>query len=214
MRLSLFQRGASVEEVNSSAAGDFRAERLADFIYEAAMLKHTPRSGFAFLGSGHESVAGHSFGAAAAGYVLAHMAGIDPARVVLLCLFHDLHEAATGDFNYVNHRYDACDAEQALRDACDGTGLEREVMELWREFSAKGTPEALLARDADQIDMIAALRRELARGNPFAAKWLKTATQRLKTEAGKKLCAAVMRTDPNHWWHEQVDESWWVDRGQ
>ena len=85
-------------------------ERLADFCNEAGMLRHTPRSGYAFLGSGRESVAEHSYRTTVLGYMLARMAGLDPSRVVMLCLFHDLHEARTGDFNYVNHRYDTCRA--------------------------------------------------------------------------------------------------------
>lgn len=189
-----------------------RHARLADFIYEATFLKETPRTGFAFLGTGRESVADHSYGAAVAGYVLAFLAGADAGRVVLLCLFHDLHEAATGDFNYVNHRYDKCDAEAAMRDACEGSGLAEPVMQLWREFEGRASLEARLARDADQIDLIAALRRQLGTGNPCAGEWLKTAVQRLSTEAGRELCDAIMATDPNHWWYDQVDQSWWINR--
>ena len=79
--------------------------RLADFCNEVGMLRHTPRNGYAFLGSGRENVAEHSYRVSVLGYALARLAGADPARVAFLCLFHDLHEARTGDFNYVNHRY-------------------------------------------------------------------------------------------------------------
>lgn len=186
--------------------------RLADFIYEATMLKATPRSGFAFLGTGSESVADHSYGAAVAGYVLGLMAKANASHVVLLCLFHDLHEAATGDFNYVNHRYDKCDANTAMHDACKGAGIGDNILPLWREFEERQTPEARLARDADQIDLISALRRQLAAGNQFAAEWLKSAVARLITPAGQQLCAAIMATDPAHWWYDQVDPSWWINR--
>lgn len=193
---------------------DERLARLADLLYEAAMLKKTPRSGFAFLGSGHESVAGHTFGAAVAGYVLASMAGADIARTVLLCLFHDLHEAATGDFNYVNHRYDRCDALRALMDGAAGTGLEEALLSLWHEFEQKESVEAKLAHDADQLDMIGALRLEQSSGNPQAAKWLATAVQRIQTPEGAKLCSALMRTAPDHWWYDQVGQSWWINRDE
>lgn len=191
-----------------------RMARLADLMYEAAMLKHTPRSGFAFLGSGAESVAEHSFGAAFAGFLLAKMAGADIGKTVLMCLFHDLHEAATGDFNYVNHRYDKCDSEKALRDSLAGSGMTGAIMELWREFERKESREARLAHDADQIDMISALRREQAIGNPNAAKWLVSAVRRIGTEEGAALCEELMRTDPDHWWYDQVDISWWIDHGK
>lgn len=191
-----------------------QATRLADLAYEFGMLKHTPRSGFAFLGSGKESVAEHSFGAAAIGFMLAALAGADAGRTALLCLIHDLHEAATGDFNYVNHRYDTCDARNALAAACSATGLESEISGLYEEFEAKDSVEARLAHDADQLDLICALRRELAHGNPFAAEWLKSAVKRVKTDIGQRLCDALMDTDPNDWWYGHVDQSWWIDRGQ
>ena len=36
-------------------------KNLANFLFEAGMLKRTPRSGWQFLGSGSESVAEHVF---------------------------------------------------------------------------------------------------------------------------------------------------------
>lgn len=189
-------------------------DRLADLIYECAMLKHTPRSGFAFLGSGKESVAEHSFGAAAIGYILARMSGADVKTTVLLCLFHDLHEAATGDFNYVNHRYDKCDAPGAVRDACAGTFLAEELPALFREFEARETLEAELARDADQLDLVCALRREESHGNPTAREWLVNAIKRLRTEAGRKVGEALLTTSPDNWWYGQVESSWWINRDE
>lgn len=185
---------------------------LADFTYACAMLKRTPRSGYAFLGTGRESVAEHTFGAAAIGYALARRAGADAARTVFICLFHDLHEAATGDFNYVNQRYDSCDAMAALADICRGTGLQEEILALFAEFEARESLEARLARDADQLDFICALRQQLATGNEIAGEWLKTARERVKTDQGRELLAAILATDPAHWWYAQVDKSWWIER--
>ena len=77
---------------SKAEAGEFttaRLERLADFFNEVGMLRHTPRTGYAFLGSGKENVAEHSYRVSVMGYVLARMCGMDPARVTYLCLFHD-----------------------------------------------------------------------------------------------------------------------------
>ena len=109
--------------------------RLADFCNEVGMLRHTPRSGYAFLGSGKENVAEHSYRVSVLGYALARLAGADPARVTFLCLFHDLHEARTGDFNYVNHRYNQCRAREALEDATQGTGLAEDILGFWDELA-------------------------------------------------------------------------------
>ena len=109
-------RSANVNKTTKALDAE-QLGRLADFCNEVGMLRHTPRSGYAFLGSGRENVAEHSYRVSVLGYALARLAGADPARVTFLCLFHDLHEARTGDFNYVNHRYNQCRARQALEDA-------------------------------------------------------------------------------------------------
>lgn len=191
---------------------DSTLTRLADLAYAAAMLKNTPRSGFAFLGTGRESVAEHSFGAAFLAYLLARRANADAGKTVLLCLFHDLHEAATGDFSYVNHRYDKADAQRALEDICAGSGFAEAILNFCAEFEAGDTLESRLANDADQLDLICALRQQVENGNQFASEWLKSALLRLKTGAGKALGQAIMTTSPHHWWYDQLDQSWWVNR--
>ena len=187
--------------------------RLADLCFEIGMLRHIPRSGFPFLGSGRENVAEHSFRTCAIGFMLAQMAKIDSARVIKLCLFHDLHEARTGDFNYVNHRYDSCDAIQALKDATRGTGLEKKILALWEELEKNESPEARLANDADQLDLICNLQTELKKGNSFAREWLDSALKRLKTVEGTMLANKILESDPNNWWYGQVAKDWWIDHG-
>lgn len=188
--------------------------RLADFFNEVGMLRKTPRSGYAFLGTGGENVAEHSYRTAVIGYALARLAGIDPARVAFLCLFHDLHEARTGDFNYVNHRYDQCRAREALQDAVAGTGLAGEVLGFWDELAEGQSPEAVLAHDADQLDLICNLKVELDKGNAFAGEWLKSAVKRLRSPWAQELAEVVLHTDPNRWWYGHVDENWWINRNR
>ena len=202
---------------SKAEAGEFttaRLERLADFFNEVGMLRHTPRTGYAFLGSGKENVAEHSYRVSVMGYVLARMCGLDPARVSFLWLFHDLHEARTGDFNYVNHRYDQCQARRALEDCVDGTGLEADVLPLWDELAAGASPEAVLAHDADQLDLICNLKAELDKGNAFASQWLESAVKRLRSPEARELAEVVLRTDHNRWWYGRVEKDWWVRRNQ
>ncbi len=191
-----------------------RMERLVDFFNEVGMLRHTPRTGYAFLGSGKENVAEHSYRVSVMGYVLARMSGIDPAKVTFLCLFHDLPEARTGDLNYVNHRYGQCQPRRALEDCVEGTGLENDVLPLWDELEENTSHEAILAHDADQLDLICNLKVELDKGNAFAGQWLESAVKRLRSPAARDLAEVVLRTDHNRWWYGRVEKDWWVRRGQ
>ena len=189
-----------------------RVERVADLFHEAGMLRHTPRTGWFFLGTGQEDVAEHSFRVALISFVLARLAGADPYRAMAMGLFHDLHEARTGDANYMAQRYLEIRHREAQADALAGTGLEEEVMGLYDEFEARETPEARLAKDADQLDLICNLKEELDKGNAFAREWLESALRRLRTPEAREVAHAVTRADHNRWWYGHVDRSWWIDR--
>ena len=191
-----------------------RLSRLADFLFEAGMLRKTPRTGYQFLGSGKENVAEHSFRAALVGYVLADMAGADPDRTAMLCLIHDFHEARTGDFNYVNSIYNSSSQRLAVRHALKGTGLTKRLLPLWDEQEKEETPEARLAADADQIHLILNLVEERDLGNRYAAKWLEAALQRLRTEEGRTLAAEIAHSDHTDWWFKGPDKDWWVKKGR
>jgi len=192
--------------------GRDRDKRLADFLFEVGMLRKTPRTGYQFLGTGAENVAEHSFRAAIIAYVLADMAGADPAKTALLCLFHDLHEARTGDFNYVSRRYNRSDRVQALKDCLKGTGLTAPLLGFWDELETAETIEAKLAQDADQIDLILNLKEQLDLGNAYAAKWLDCSLQRLRTDQGKQLAQTIRDTDHSDWWFQGPDPAWWANK--
>ena len=186
-----------------------RLKRLADFLFEAGMLRRTPRTGYQFLGSGCENVAEHSFRTAVIGFVLAELAGADRGKVVQLCLLHDLHETRTSDFNYVNRLYDTARRTDALCEALAGTGLAESVLPLWRELETTETRESVLAQDADQLDFILNLKEEADLGNPYAPKWLEIALKRLRSEEATALGAAIARTDHTDWWFKSQPDSWW-----
>lgn len=196
------------EESGTSAR---QLPRIADFLFEAGMLRKTPRSGYQFLGSGQENVAEHSFRTSVIGYVLAMRTGADVGRTVCLCLFHDIHEARIGDFNYVNKIYNTCDVEKALHHAMEGTGLTEELIMQWRELEQGVTLESRLAQDADQLDFILNLKEEMDLGNRYASKWLEGALPRLRTPEARELADEILRTETDRWWFARPDKSWWVE---
>ena len=120
--------------------------KLVNFFFEVGMLKKTPRTGYRFLGTGGESVADHSFRTAVIGYALCEGEDVDRNKVVLMCLFHDIAEARTGDHNYVYQRYVKADEEKALDDQLKGLPFEEEIRSLIREFNSLSTKEAKIAR--------------------------------------------------------------------
>ena len=184
---------------------------IADFLFEVGMLKRTPRSGFQFLGTGAETVAEHSLRVAVIGYVLAKMSGkFAPEKIVLMCLFHDLVEARTGDLNYVNKRYVKADEDAAVLDMTAQLPFGNEIRDLAEEFNTAGTPEANIAHDADQLEMILQLKELGDLGNRYAADWITSAIKRLRTDDGKRLARTILNTDFAAWWFKEKNSTWWV----
>ncbi len=190
-------------------------KNIANFLFEAGMLKRTPRSGFQFLGSGAESVAEHIFRTTYIGYALGKTAQtrVNLERLVQMCLFHDLPEARTGDLNYVNKKYVEANEEKAVADLAATLPFGDDVAGLIREFKEGKTQEALLARDADQLEMILALKEYKDLGTKYADEWLEFSLRRLQTEAARKLAAVILQTDSSLWWFSDKGD-WWVRGGK
>lgn len=186
-------------------------KRIVNFLFEVGMLKKTPRTGYQFLGTGSESVAEHSFRTAVIGYALAsHEPEADRSKVVLMCLFHDFHEARTGDHNYVNKRYVRVDEDKAVRDMARDLLFGEEIMEITDEFNEARSLEARISKDADQLDLILELKEHLDLGNAYAKEWLSYAVMRLYTENAKKMAHEILATDSTEWWFEKKTD-WWVN---
>jgi putative hydrolase of HD superfamily len=182
-------------------------KNLANFFFEVGMLKRTPRTGFQFLGSGAESVAEHSFRTAIIGYTLARLdGGADVGKVLRLCLFHDIPEARTGDLNYV-------DEKKAVADLAETLPFGEEYRETIEEFSAQQSLESRLAHDADQLEMILALKEYKDLGNRYADEWYPFSVRRLKTDTARRLAESIWSTDSSRWWFDD-DQEWWVKGGR
>ena len=182
---------------------------IVNFLFEVGVLKKVPRSGYKFLGTGSESVADHSFRVAVIAYVLAkHELQADLQKVVLMSLFHDIHEARTGDHNYVNKQYVIVNEDKAVRDLAQGLPSGEEIVSLIREFNSGETLEARLSQDADQLDFILELKTQRDLGNRSAAEWMRYSLKRLITDNAKKLANEIINTDSSNWWFNKNEELW------
>jgi len=189
-------------------------KNIANFLFEAGMLKRTPRSGFQFLGSGAESVAEHIFRTCYIGYALGKLAGnVNTDHLIKICLFHDLPEARTGDLNYVNKKYVEANEKKAINDLAQTMPFGNDIKDLVTEFIEGSTEEARLARDADQLEMILALKEYKDVGNKYADEWLQFSLKRLQTETARNLAKTILETDSSLWWFSDKSD-WWVSGGK
>lgn len=178
-------------------------KRIAELLYEACFLKHLPRSGYQYLGTGKESVAEHVYCTMFIAFVMAQLEpDVDTQRLITMCLLHDFPETRTGDLNYVQKKYVNADEKSALSDALKDLPFGPEMENLITEYNAGETVEACLAHDADQLALIIDLQSLKDVGYQTPQTWLPHVEKRLKTQLGQKLANAISNENWDGWWHK------------
>ncbi|MFH2090934.1 MAG: HD domain-containing protein [Pseudomonadota bacterium] len=182
-------------------------KQIANLLFEARILKDINRSGYAFLGSGKESIAEHSFMTALICFVMAKMdETLNIERLVTMALVHDLAEARTGDLNYVEKKYSNPDESKAISHLIKHISFGKDIKNLIEEFNQGRTKEAMLVNDADQISFILELKKQSDIGAKGPEKWLPVVMERLKTSMGKKMAQSIMDTSWDEWWMNGYSE--------
>jgi putative hydrolases of HD superfamily len=125
----------------------------------AERLKTVMRSGWTSEGQ-QESVAEHTWRLCLMAMLLyGHAPGIDLARLLKMCLIHDLGEAIGGDVPAPAQKAGVSKADQERSDLLQLIAplpptLRREIIELWDEYEAAGSPEAKVAKGLDKLETI------------------------------------------------------------
>ncbi len=192
-----------------------KVDSIVDFLFEVGILAKTPRSWSSFLGSGQQSVAEHINRVVYIGFCLGYMNGkADVGKIVQMCQFHDVSEARISDLNYVHQKYTERLEAKAEEDLSKDLPFGDKIQELLKEYHEKKTVEAILAKDADNIELLLTLKEQVDSGNERAKTWIKSALSRLKSKEGQTLADKIIVTDSDHWWFADKDDKWWVTRNK
>ncbi|HEX8361166.1 MAG TPA: HD domain-containing protein [Longimicrobium sp.] len=131
-----------------------------DFLRASEALKTATRSAWTSAAQ-PESVAEHSWRLCLMALVLhPSFPGVDFARLVKICIVHDLGEAIGGDVPAPEQaRRGGSKAEDERRDLIHllaplPAPLREEITALWDEYEAAETPEAKLAKALDKLETI------------------------------------------------------------
>lgn len=175
-------------------------QKIVSFIFETGLLNRFKRSGFDFLGSGNQNISSHSFRTSIISYVLAKRLEADSSIAVLLSLFHDIPETRTGDINYFQKKYIEKDELKAVNDIADNFPELKELPEMINKFNNDESIEAVIARDADVLELIFTLKEEQDTGNHQAEIWIKDALKRLKLDESIKIAETALSVKSYDWW--------------
>lgn len=187
------------------------SKKIANFLMELAGAKTTARTGWQRIGiKNPESLADHSALSAQIAYVLAVMEGADPERAAALSLFHDLAELRLGDSNWVARVYSSgekgdFEEKRAETDQTDGLPFGGELEGLLSEAKEKKTKEAIIAKDADYLDMAIQAKYYAENGNQKALLWLKSVKNHFSTRSAQELCFLIENTGIEEWWTDIED---------
>ncbi|MFH0890125.1 MAG: HD domain-containing protein [Candidatus Aenigmatarchaeota archaeon] len=176
-------------------------EKISELIFEAGQLKRLPRSGWFFAGvKNPETVAEHSWRTALIGLFLAKMEDVDENKVLKMCIMHDLAETRIGDMNRVNDRYieKGSGEEKAFEDILS---IDNEFLEIIREYNQRKTTEAVVARDADLLEVFAQAKEYIELGHSSLSNWMENTRVILKTKSAKILAEKLESMDSTSWWH-------------
>lgn len=183
-------------------------KRIAQFLFEIGTLRRIPRIHRQTLLTEDttDTIASHTFRVAMIGWHLAMMEKVDPYKVVMMCLLHDLPEARSNDHNWVHKRYIKIFDDEINKDQL-GTLPDRELFLLGEEYRERKTKEAVVAKDADYVDQILLLREYEWQGNKEAGLWLHDKEKRvayakvkdLKTKSAQKIGRAIYDERPSTW---------------
>jgi putative hydrolase of HD superfamily len=130
-----------------------------EFLRAAEQLKTTYRSGWTSAGR-TESVAEHTWRLCLMSMLFADsFPDVDFAKLVKICIIHDLGEAIGGDIPAIHQVPGESKAAREREDLLQllrplPERLRAEITALWDEYEAAASPEAKLAKALDKLETI------------------------------------------------------------
>nr|CAB3252150.1 HD domain-containing protein 2-like [Phallusia mammillata] len=179
------------------------AENLVQFLSTIGKLKKTERAGWVLKGIKHpESVSDHMYRMAIMAMTcLDSTSEIKMDHCIKLCLVHDMAECIVGDIT-PSDNITKEEKQRLEKDAMDHLGslLPKEtsssVKELFEEYEAQETREAMFVKDLDRFEMILqAFEYETERDDPgFLQEFFDSVEGKIRSPSIRKLAESLIKT--------------------
>lgn len=187
-----------------------KPNRDIEFLYEIGSMKNMDRGWRQHLAMECANNLEHSFRVAFLSLIIARQevaAGraqnLSEEKILKMALVHDLAETRTSDLSYVQKVYVTADEHSAARDLFEGTTLADLNTDILREYEERQSPESMIVKDADNLDIDIELKELEERGSQLSKKWEASRklvrNEKLYTEAAKALWDEIQNSDPASW---------------
>ncbi|OGG11728.1 hypothetical protein A2Z00_01335 [Candidatus Gottesmanbacteria bacterium RBG_13_45_10] len=181
-----------------------KLKQITNLVYEASVVKRLKRTGWQILGDNEEGVGEHTFMTSVIAYFLAKEIGEDPKlkinmeTVLTMSVFHDFHEARTGDMDKIAKFYMTRDQNRANRDIFQG--VDDELLHTLDVYEKRETLEAKIVYEANVIAFLVELKLLAEKGNIHAKEWLGANAKRLRIPESVALAKALIMNNSQDWW--------------
>lgn len=172
--------------------------QFVNIIYEAAVVKRLRRTGWQILGGHEEGVGEHSFMTAVIAYFLAKQKKATMETVLTMSIFHDFHEARTGEVDKIHTFYITRDQERANRDIFEQ--IDKDLLRILEEYEKKESLEARICYEANILAFLVEAKLLIERGHIHAAEWFDANVKRLRFPESQQLAQEIRVTSSQAWW--------------
>ena len=204
---STLLRSAKAGKGNGPHMDKKQLKNITNLIYEAAAVKRMKRTGWMLLGDNEEGVGEHSFMTCVIAYLLAKQIRanspeqsrrISMETVLVMSVFHDFHEARTGDLDKIAKFYMKRDQDKANRHIF--ARIDDELLKTLDTYEQKQTLEARIVYEANVIAFAVELKLLIEKGNVHAKEWLDANTSRLRIPEAIAIAKSLSKASSQDWW--------------
>jgi putative hydrolases of HD superfamily len=173
-------------------------KNITHLIYEAGAVKRMRRTGWMILGDNDEGVGEHTFMTCVIAYFLGKQLKANMETVLIMSVFHDFHEARTGDMDKIAKFYMKRDQDKANRDIFEH--IDDELLKTLDTYEQKQTLESRIVFEANVIAFAVELKLLIEKGNVHAQEWLDANTKSLHIPEAVELANNLNTTSSQDWW--------------
>ncbi len=173
-----------------------------EFFYEIGQLRLINRMWRRFFQSETSNVAEHTLRVVWIALAIAKKENVkDEEKIMKMALVHDVTESRTGDVDYVSRQYVEMKEEMAAEDMLSETILEKDFLNVWKEYEKKESIEAKIVKDADSLDVNLELKEQEIQ--TISDKFMKPrdilVKPKLYTKTAKKYWDIIDKSDVHDW---------------